>query len=539
MLGQMMLEPLLIGDLIDHAAQWHGQTEVVSVETDGTKFRTSWGQIGLNARRLGAALQALGLGPSDRCATIAWNNRRHLEIYFGTSSAGFVLHTINPRLFPEQIEHVVADAQDRVLFFDATFLPLVAGLRDRLPSVRHFVLMGSANPEANSTLPGLLFYDDLIAGAAPLPAWPMLDETTAAGLCYTSGTTGMPKGVLYSHRSTVLHSYAACMPDVMGFSALDTVLPVVPMFHVNAWGAPYAAAMVGARLVLPGPRLDGDTLIDLIRDEGVTAALGVPTIWRGLLEAATKRGLDMGRLNRTVIGGSACPPAMIAAFREKFGVQVIHAWGMTEMSPLGTANHLLARHRSLPEAEQNKLRESQGRPAFGMQLRVVDESGVPLPNDGTAQGALQVRGHWVLSDYFNTAPGSTLSDGWFPTGDIASLNSEGFLLLRDRAKDVIKSGGEWISSVELENIALGHPDLADAAVIGVPHPKWDERPVLVAVAAPGKSPDPADLLAFYKGKVANWQVPDAVVFTDVLPRNATGKVLKNRLRETYGATLVS
>jgi acyl-CoA synthetase (AMP-forming)/AMP-acid ligase II len=295
--------------------------------------------------------------------------------------------------------------------------------------------------------------------------------------------------------------------------------------------------MVGARLVLPGPKLDGDTLIDLIRDEGVTAALGVPTIWRGLLEAATKRGLDMGRLNRTVIGGSACPPAMIAAFRENFGVQVIHAWGMTEMSPLGTANHLLARHKSLPEADQNKLRESQGRPAFGMQLRVVDESGVPLPNDGTAQGALQVRGHWVLSDYFNTAPGSTLSNGWFPTGDIASLNSEGFLLLRDRAKDVIKSGGEWISSVELENIALGHPDLADAAVIGVPHPKWDERPVLVAVAAPGKSPDPTDLLAFYKGKVANWQVPDAVVFTDVLPRNATGKVLKNRLRETYGATL--
>ena len=532
-----MLSPLLIGDLIDHAAQWHGQTEVVSVALDGTKDRSTWADVGQNARRLAAALQGLGLGPSDRCATIAWNNRRHLEIYFGTSSAGFVLHTINPRLFPEQIEHVVADAQDRVLFFDATFLPLVAGLRHRLPSVRHFVLMGAASADASTALPGVLFYDDLIAAAAPLPAWPMLDETTAAGLCYTSGTTGMPKGVLYSHRSTVLHSYAACLPDVMGFSALDTVLPVVPMFHVNAWGAPYAAAMVGARLVLPGPKLDGDTLIDLIRDEGVTAALGVPTIWRGLLEAATKRGLDMGRLNRTVIGGSACPPAMIAAFREQFGVQVIHAWGMTEMSPLGTANHLLARHKSLPEADQNRLRESQGRPAFGMQLRVVDEGGAPLPNDGTAQGALQVRGHWVLSDYFNSAPGSTLSDGWFPTGDIASLNSDGFLLLRDRAKDVIKSGGEWISSVELENIALGHPDLADAAVIGVPHPKWDERPVLVAVAAPGKSPDPADLLAFYKGKVATWQVPDAVVFTDVLPRNATGKVLKNRLRDTYGATL--
>jgi fatty-acyl-CoA synthase len=535
----MMQRPLVIGDLIDHAARWHTETEVVSVETDGTRSRSCWGEIGGNARRLAAALQGLGLSPFDRCATIAWNNRRHLEIYFGTSSAGFVLHTINPRLFPEQIEHVVEDAQDRVLFFDVTFLALVASLQDRLPTVRHFVLMGPASDEARDALPGVLFYDELIASAAPLPQWPDIGETSAAGLCYTSGTTGMPKGVLYSHRSTLLHSYAACTPDVMGFSALDSILPVVPMFHVNAWGAPYAAAMVGARLVLPGPKLDGDTLIDLIRDEGVTAALGVPTIWRGLIEAATRRGLDMGTLNRTVIGGSACPPAMIAAFREKFGVQVIHAWGMTEMSPLGTANHLLARHKGLSETEQNRLRESQGRPAFGMDLRVVDEGGTPLPNNGTAQGALQVRGHWVLSDYFNAAPGSTLGDGWFPTGDIASLNPEGFLTLRDRAKDVIKSGGEWISSVELENIALAHPDLADAAAIGVPHPKWDERPVLVAVAAPGKSPDPGQILDFYKGKVANWQIPDAVVFIDVLPRNATGKVLKNRLRETFAGALSS
>jgi fatty-acyl-CoA synthase len=538
MMGQMMHRPLVTGSLIDHAADWHGGTEIVSVETGGGITRTSWGEVAANARRLGAALTALGLEPGDRCATIAWNTRRHLEIYYGTSSAGFVCHTINPRLFPEQIVHVVADAADRVLFFDRTFLPLVAGLRDRLASVRHLVLMGPPDAEAEAAVPGLLSYDALVASGDPGFAWPEIAETAAAGICYTSGTTGMPKGVVYSHRSTLLHAFAANLRDTIGLCAADTALPVVPMFHVNAWGVPYAAAMVGARLVLPGPGLDGDSLIRLIDGERVTVALGVPTIWKGLLDAAARSGSRMETLQRTVIGGSACPPVMIEAFRDRYGVQVIHAWGMTEMSPLGSANHPLARHALRPADEQARLRLSQGRPPFGIELRVVDDAGRPLPRDGASQGELQARGHWVLDAYAGAAPGSALSpDGWFPTGDIATLDPDGFLSIRDRAKDVIKSGGEWISSVELENIALAHPDLADAAVIGVPHPKWDERPVLVAVKAPGRDPAPADLLAFYDGKVARWQVPDAVVFTDVLPRNATGKVLKNRLRATHAGIL--
>ncbi|WP_170437663.1 long-chain-fatty-acid--CoA ligase [Ruegeria arenilitoris] len=533
MLGQMMTQPLLISSLIDHAARYHGQTEIVSVETYGTVTRTNWGEIAANARRLGSALTKLGLQPQDRIGTLAWNNRRHLEIYYAASGAGFVCHTINPRLFPEQLVYIINHAQDRVLFFDATFIPLVAAIRDQLTEVKHFVLMGPRNEDALQQIPGLEFYDDLIETGDADFEWPVFDENTASSLCYTSGTTGHPKGVLYSHRSTVLHSFASNTRDVIGYSAMDVVMPVVPMFHVNAWGSPYGCAMSGSQMVLPGPDLHGEALVNLIDTYGVTLAMGVPTIWQGLLAHAAKCGTKLESLERTVIGGAACPPSMIATFREKYGVDTVHAWGMSEMSPLGTANIPLAKHRKLPIEEQQKLRENQGRPPFGVELKIVDDDGNDLPHDGVTQGDLMVRGHWVLDSYFQLQDQDLLQDGWFATGDVATLDPDGYMTIRDRSKDIIKSGGEWISSVELENIAVAHPKLATAAVIGVPHPKWDERPLLVAVKAEGEDPSEAELLEFFDGKIAKWQVPDKVVFVDALPLNATGKVLKRKLRDEF------
>ncbi|WP_170338424.1 long-chain-fatty-acid--CoA ligase [Ruegeria arenilitoris] len=533
MLGQMMTQPLLISSLIDHAARYHGQTEIVSVETDGTVTRTNWGEIGANARRMGSALTKLGLQPQDRIGTLAWNNRRHLEIYYAASGAGFVCHTINPRLFPEQLVYIINHAQDRVLFFDATFLPLVAAIRDQLIEVKHFVLMGPRDEDALQQIPGLEFYDELIETGDADFEWPVFDENTASSLCYTSGTTGHPKGVLYSHRSTVLHSFASNTRDVIGYSAMDVVMPVVPMFHVNAWGSPYGCAMSGSQMVLPGPDLHGEALVNLIDTYGVTLAMGVPTIWQGLLAHAAKCGTKLESLERTVIGGAACPPSMIETFREKYGVDTVHAWGMSEMSPLGTANIPLAKHRKLPIEEQHKLRENQGRPPFGVELKLVDDDGNDLPHDGVTQGDLMVRGHWVLDSYFQLQDQELLQDGWFATGDVATLDPDGYMTIRDRSKDIIKSGGEWISSVELENIAVAHPKLATAAVIGVPHPKWDERPLLVAVKAEGEDPSEAELLGFFDGKIAKWQVPDKVVFVDALPLNATGKVLKRKLRDEF------
>jgi acyl-CoA synthetase (AMP-forming)/AMP-acid ligase II len=538
MLGQMMQDRLLISSLVDHAGKYHGATEITSIETDGTIERSNWGVVQQNSKKLASALTNMGLKPSARCATIAWNNRRHLEIYFGVSGGEFVCHTINPRLFPEQLVYIVNHAEDEILFIDATFLPLAAALRDKMPTLKAIVLMGARNEAALEQIPELVFYDEFIETGSADYTWPDFDENTASSLCYTSGTTGNPKGALYSHRSTMLHSFAAALPDCIGFSAQDIVLPVVPMFHVNAWGTPYSAAMVGARLVMPGPGLDGSSLLKLIDNEGVNVALGVPTIWQGLLMAAKETGSTLESLKRTVVGGSACPPIMIDTFREEYKVDLVHAWGMTEMSPLGTSNKPLAKHADLPIADQHKLRENQGRPPFGMDIKIVDDEGNTLPHDDKAQGDLLVRGPWVISGYFRPEKQEELRDGWFDTGDVARIDPDGYMTICDRSKDIIKSGGEWISSVELENIAVAHPELLEAAVIGAAHPKWDERPVLVAVKAEGCEPNPDDLIAFFDGKIASWQKPDMVVFTDALPRNATGKVLKRNLRDEFGQVLM-
>ena len=536
MLGQMMKMPLLISSLIDHAENYHSETEIVSVETTGGTSRTNWGEVAKRSRKLASALGKRGIKQGQCCGTIAWNNHRHLEIYFGVSGGGMICHTINPRLSPEQLVYVINHADDQVVFLEKTFLPFAIKLQEHLGGVKAFILMGGRDEEAASQLPGLLFHDELIAEGDDDYEWPALDEDSASSLCFTSGTTGNPKGVLYSHRSTVLHTYCAALPDSLNLSARDSILPVVPMFHVNAWGSPYAAAMVGAKLVMPGPGLDGASLLALIDQERVTIALGVPTIWQGLLTAIKASDSKIESLQRSVVGGAACPESMMAAFRE-YGVDTLHAWGMTEMSPLGTVNNPLEKHSSLTQDEKNKTRLSQGRPPYGCELRIVDEAGQLLPNDGKTQGDLQCRGHWILSDYFKTDI-QALTDGWFSTGDVATINEDGYMDIRDRTKDIIKSGGEWISTVELEGIAVAHPDLAGAAVIAAKHAKWDERPLLIAVKAEGADPSVEELLAFYDGKIPKWQVPDDVIFVDALPIGATGKVLKSKLREAHGNHLL-
>lgn len=536
MLGQMMQMPLLISSLLEHAERYHGATEIISVNTSGGKTRTDWAAVGQRARQLASQLDQLGIQAGECCATLAWNNHRHLEIYFGVSSSGRVCHTINPRLFPAQLSFIINHAQDQVVFFDKTFLPLVVGLREHLPSVKAYVLLDAPDTAVKAQLPGVLFYEDLIAAGDSQYQWPSLDEQSASSLCYTSGTTGDPKGVLYSHRSTVLHSLAVSLPDSLGLSAQDCVMPVVPMFHVNAWGIPYAAALTGTSLVMPGPGLDGASLLQLIDEEQVTLALGVPTIWQGLLGAIEKSGSTVPSLKRTVVGGAACPPSMIAKFRE-YGVDTIHAWGMTELSPIGTVNALLHKHTTLPVEEQQQVRLSQGRPVFGIELRLTNDQGEVLANDGNTQGNLQCRGHWVVDTYFH-AEHSALDAGWFSTGDVATMDTDGYMKIRDRSKDIIKSGGEWISTVELENIALAHPDLIGAAVIAAKHEKWDERPLLIAVRREGREPSAAEILAFFNGKIAKWQIPDAVIFVESLPLNGTGKLMKNKLREQFGEHLL-
>ena len=539
MLGQMMSQPLLISSLINHAAHYHGDGEIVSMETDGSVHRTNWGELEKRTRRLGSALLGLGLNPGDRVATLAWNNFRHLEIYFGVAGAELVCHTVNPRLHADQLSYILNDAQDKVLFIDKTFLPIIAGVRDRLEHLEHIVLMSGRDEEAKQTVADVAFYEDLISSGDESWQWPEFAEDTAAGLCYTSGTTGNPKGALYSHRSTILHTYAIALPDCMGLRAADSVMPVVPMFHVNAWGIPYATAMVGAKMVLPGPNMDGDSLRNLINSEEVTFAAGVPTLWFGLLNSVRKANDQLPTLTRTVIGGSACPPAMINSFRDDYGVQVLHAWGMTETSPIGSSSALLRKHTKQSAEQQHAVLEKVGRPPFGIQLMVADEEGNPLPMDGKTPGDLYVKGPWVINNYFGkTVAESKRVGDWFQTGDIGTLDENGILTITDRSKDVIKSGGEWISSVDLENLAVAMPEVAEAAAIAARHEKWDERPLLVVVKAEGQDPSEQDILDYFKGKVASWQIPDAVVFVDELPHTATGKIRKLTLREQFGDYLL-
>jgi fatty-acyl-CoA synthase len=534
MFGLMQDQPLLISSLIEFAARHHGEAEVVSRRVEGDLHRCTYRDVAARSRQVAQALDAWDLAFSDRVATLAWNGYRHLELYFGVSGSGRVLHTLNPRLAADQVVWIANHAEDRVLCFDMTFLPLIKAIWKQCATVKHWVaLCDEGALPADSGIEGLVSYEAWIAPQATQYEWPSFDERSAASLCFTSGTTGNPKGALYSHRSTVLHAYGGALPDALNLSARDSILPVVPMFHVNAWGLPYAAAMTGAKLVFPGAALDGKSVYDLIEGERVTMAAGVPTVWLGLLNHMAQGGLRFSTLSRTVIGGSACPPAMIRAFKDQYGVTVLHAWGMTEMSPLGTVCTLKLHQMTGTPEQQMTVLLKQGRAIFGVEMKIVDPEGQELPWDGQSSGDLMVKGPWIISSYFKGEGGNPLVDGWFPTGDVATIDPDGFMQITDRSKDVIKSGGEWISSIDVENIAVAHPAVAMAACIGVRHPKWDERPLLVVVKKPGSEVTREDLLSFYEGKVAKWQVPDDVAFVDAIPLGATGKMQKMKLREQF------
>jgi fatty-acyl-CoA synthase len=533
--GQMMNLPLSVTSIMEFADRVFASTEIVSVTADDPRHRYTYADAFRRVRQLANALDGAGMTAGDRIATLAWNDYRHFELYYGISCTGGVCHTINPRLFPEQVEYIVNHAEDRLLFTDPAFLPLLEQLEARLPTVEKFIVLTDAANMPETGLRGAVDYETFIGGQPDSYQWPVLDENSATALCYTSGTTGNPKGVLYSHRSTVLHAYGAALPDAMNLSAREVILPIVPMFHVNAWSLPYGAPMVGSKLVFPGPRMaDGEVLQNLIESEGVTMSAGVPTVWLALLGYLRETGKRVDSLERVVVGGSACPLAIMEEFSDKHGVYTHHAWGMTEMSPLGVFNSLKPGMEDLPKEEFDAVRLKQGRPIFGVDIRVIDDAGNEQPWDGESTGEIRVRGNWVCSGYYLLDENSSHDEaGFFGTGDVASMDADGFMRITDRTKDVIKSGGEWISSIDLENAAVGHPDVAEAAVIGVPHPKWTERPLLIVVPQPGATPDKGDLLAFLQDKVARWWIPEDVAFVEELPHTATGKISKKDLRVQF------
>ena len=536
MLGLMMDTPLSVISLLDYAAGYHGEAEVVSRTVEGPMHRYNYRDAYRRAQSLAHALGGLGVEGGDRVATLAWNTYRHFELYFAVPGMGAVCHTINPRLFPDQIAYILDHAGDKVGFTDLSFVPLLEKLADQLKHVQAIVIMTDEEHMPDTSLPGIHCYETLIAGQPETYVWPRLDENTATSLCYSSGTTGNPKGVLYSHRSTLLHSYSVSLPDNFGLSSMDAILPAVPMFHVNAWGIPYASALVGAKLVFPGPLADGASLHELMDTEKVTFAAGVPTIWFTLLEHVRAQNLRLEHLERATIGGSAVPRSMIETLEDDYGVEVRQGWGMTEISPVGTIGRLKGSQRDLDRQTLLDFKTSQGRAVFGVDMKIVDETGKRLPRDGKSAGELRVRGPWVMGGYYENAAatdGAMDEEGWLRTGDVATQDGGGYLRLVDRTKDVIKSGGEWISSIEIENAAVGHPDVAEAGVIGVAHPKWGERPLLVVVPREGATPEKESVLAYLAERLPRMAVPDDMAVVDEIPHTATGKIRKTQMREDF------
>jgi fatty-acyl-CoA synthase len=534
----MMDRPLLISQLVAYAARYHGEAEIVSRAIEGGIHRYCYRDLESRAKRLARAMQRLGVGSGDRVATLAWNSNRHLELYFGVSGMGAVCHTVNPRLFHDQLRYIVNHAEDKLLFLDLTFVKLAEQLAADWKPVRHYVIMTDRAHMPETSLPNVLCYEELIAAEKDDYSWPDFDENTASSLCYTSGTTGNPKGALFSHRSTVLHAFESCRSDGVAVSMHDSICPVVPMFHANAWAMPYAAAMSGAKLVFPGAALDGKSLFELFEAERVTCSFGVPTIWLALLKYLDDSKQRPSTLKRTLIGGSAVPLAMIKEFQERYGVEVIQGWGMTEMSPLGSTAVPKAKHQGADRETVMAIKAKAGRPVFGVEMKIVDDQGRALPHDGKAVGELLVRGPWIISGYFEDEEATAAAlepDGWFHTGDVAAIDPDGFMRIADRSKDIIKSGGEWISSIDMENAAMGHADVAEAAVIAIPHPRWGERPLLIVAPRPDCRPECAALIAFLGERFPRWMLPEDVVVIEELPHTATGKVMKTRLRELYAA----